>query len=171
MSPINRMLAKHRRAGRPAVGLIENLGSPEVAELMAASGPDWLAIDCEHARITPERLAHMVRGVQSVAATPILARLPDHSVSWCKWALDAGVTALAAPMVDSAAEAQRFVQQSLLPPAGRRSWGGGRAPLHFGDDYLDTINDRLALLAQIESAEGLAAVDEILAVPGLSGIL
>ncbi|HET7560200.1 MAG TPA: aldolase/citrate lyase family protein, partial [Limnochordia bacterium] len=41
----------------------------------------------------------------------------------------------------------------------------------FGDDYLDTINDRLVLLAQIESTEGLAAVDAILAVPGLSGIL
>lgn len=157
--------------GRPCLGLIENLGSPEAAEHLAAAGPDWVGIDCEHARLTPDRLVHAVRAVQSVSDVSALVRLPDHSVAWCKWALDTGALALAVPMTESAEQAERFVSQCLLPPLGKRSWGGGRAVLCHGSSYLADFNETVILLVQIESQPGLDNLDAILAVPHLTGIL
>src|SRR3546814_13327734 len=59
------------------------------------------------------------------------------------------------------------------PPQGIRGVGAALARASSFNripDYLQTANDETCLLVQIETREGLAALDEIAAVDGVDGI-
>ena len=63
-----------------------------------------------------------------------------------------------------------LVAACRYPPHGNRSFGPARGLLYGGADYLDGANSEIVVLAMIETHEGLANVDAILAVDGLDGI-
>ena len=74
-------------------------------------------------------------------------------------------------MVNSRDEAQRALDYSKYPPLGNRSIGGIFGPYGFGTtdwpDYARVANDEIMLIVQIESAQAIQNVDEILSVPGI----
>jgi 2-dehydro-3-deoxyglucarate aldolase/4-hydroxy-2-oxoheptanedioate aldolase len=85
--------------------------------------------------------------------------------------LDAGAHGVMVPMVDSVDDAKRAVRSMQYPPEGRRGSAFGMAH----DDYLpgapvDKIaaaRARNVLIALIETPGGVAAADEIAALPGV----
>src|SRR4029079_6239608 len=70
-------------------------------------------------------------------------------------------------MVESPEQAAAAVAATRYAPSGVRSFGPLRADLGF-DPAVHEAGARL--YAMIETARGLAALDEICAVPGLSGV-
>jgi 4-hydroxy-2-oxoheptanedioate aldolase len=74
-------------------------------------------------------------------------------------------------MVNAREEAQRAVDYSNYPPVGNRSIGGIFGPYGFGttewSDYVTVANDEIMIIVQIESAQALQNLDEILSVPGI----
>jgi 2-keto-3-deoxy-L-rhamnonate aldolase RhmA len=70
-------------------------------------------------------------------------------------------------MVESAEQAAAAVAATRYAPAGVRSFGPLRASL--GHD-IAALEARVSVFVMIETARGLAAVDEICAVPGLTGV-
>jgi 4-hydroxy-2-oxoheptanedioate aldolase len=62
------------------------------------------------------------------------------------------------------------VEAALYPPAGRRSFGPVRVGLRDGPGYFASANARVSVVLMIETAEALAAVDEIAAVPGTDAL-
>jgi 4-hydroxy-2-oxoheptanedioate aldolase len=56
------------------------------------------------------------------------------------------------------------------PPAGTRSFGPTRAAFSAGEDYGSHADEQVLCFAMIETAPGVAHIDEIAAVPGLDGI-
>jgi len=158
--------------GRVAVGTFAALNSPEAVELLAnGTELDFMGTDLQHGGISGRDSAHLIRALQAAdpRVTP-LVRLPNHEKYWIEQSLDAGYVGLIAPITESADQAEALVQRAYFPPVGARSMAGSiRASLY--EDYFDTINDRLLLLPQVESAPGLAHVDEIVGVEGVSGVL
>lgn len=76
-------------------------------------------------------------------------------------------------MVENATQARRVMEATRYPPYGFRGVGSALARAsQFGaiGDYLDTANEQIFLMVQIESARGLAALDDILAIEGVDGI-
>ncbi|SVE07328.1 uncharacterized protein METZ01_LOCUS460182, partial [marine metagenome] len=55
---INHSLKKIR-SGQPTIGCFLGLGSPDVAELLAHSGFDWLVIETEHNGLDSAEIQHM----------------------------------------------------------------------------------------------------------------
>ena len=139
------------------------------AETMAHQGWDSLTIDLQHGINDYATVIPMLQAISTTAVTP-LARLPWLEEGICMKMLDAGCYGLICPMIDSAADAARFVAACRYPPQGRRSFGPIRALLYGGADYPAKANDEIVLLAMIETRGGLASLDEILAVPGLDGV-
>jgi len=82
-------------------------------------------------------------------------------------ALDMGATGVIVPQVHNAGQAQAVVQAAKFPPLGDRSFGGRRAVDRHGRGYAATANDDTTLIVQVESPEGMAAVDQIAAVGGV----
>ncbi|MFP6589581.1 MAG: hypothetical protein VCE12_03565, partial [Candidatus Latescibacterota bacterium] len=80
-------------AGEASIGSWLNLGSPLAAEVMAAAGFPWLAVDTEHTSYDMESVAHMFRAIEARGAVP-LARAWDHDPVTAARLLDAGAWGL-----------------------------------------------------------------------------
>ena len=70
------------------------------------------------------------------------------------------------PLVNSAEEAQAAAQAMRYPPQQGRSLAILAGKMH-GDNYWAEANDELLLAVQIESAEAVENVEEIMAVDGV----
>lgn len=167
-APMNRL--KHRlAAGETLFGCWLGMANPYAAEMAATCGFDWLLIDGEHA---PNDLQSTMAQLAVIEPSPSLpvVRLRDDDPARIKQALDTGAQSLLIPMIESAVQAQACVRATRYPPEGIRGVGSSLARAsRFSaiPDYLTTANDQICLILQIESRAGLAALDDILAIPGI----
>jgi 4-hydroxy-2-oxoheptanedioate aldolase len=157
--------------GEPVLGAWLSLPSVPSARIMARLGFDWLVVDMEHSAQNPVLMGDMVATIADAGTCAPIVRVPTNSVEWFKWALDAGAWGVVVPMVNTREEAQRAVEFSKYPPLGARSIGGAFGPYGFGitdwSDYAQTANDEIIVTVQIESAQALENLEDILSVPGI----
>jgi len=143
-------------------------GNALTAELMAASGMDWVMMEMEHFPYHIPMLADCVRAVERGGSVPF-ARLPACDPVWIKQTLDSGVLGIVLPLVRSADEVRKAVQWSRFPPLGQRPYGGGRVGTVYGTEYLKHANEHVLTMIQIETREALAELDAILDMEGYDG--
>ncbi|WP_435062657.1 HpcH/HpaI aldolase family protein [Halobaculum sp. EA56] len=168
--------------------------APGVAESLALTDADFVVIDTEHTPAGVESVEACVRAVDAAngtasggegdeAADGDGADADGHTypvvrVAWndhvrIKRVLDTGAAGVMAPQVNTAAEAEAFVAAARYPPEGRRGVAGARAS-GYGRDlgaYYDGANDRVATIAQVETAEAVDNAGEVSAVEGLDALL
>jgi 2-keto-3-deoxy-L-rhamnonate aldolase RhmA len=146
------------------------LGSTGVTEIVARAGYDAVMIDLEHGPMDFGEATEMLRALNGFEVAP-LARVPANDPVDLKRILDTGVTGVMVPAVHSVADAERAVAGCRYPPKGHRGLAATvvRATGHgaFWQDYLAAIDRRLTLICQIESPQGLDAVEQIAAVDGV----
>jgi 4-hydroxy-2-oxoheptanedioate aldolase len=146
------------------------LGNPFAAEIVSASGCDWLAIDQQHGYVSDEVMRVMIQAA-GIRGMPVLVRVPWNEPISIGHALDAGAEGVIVPMVSNAGDARRASEASHYPPLGYRSWGPLRAGMaQPGFDAL-AGNAQVICIAMMETAEGVENLEEIIAVPGLDGVL
>lgn len=160
------------KTGEPLYGIFLGLAHPLASEVSGPAGFDWLLIDGEHA---PNDLASTVAQFNALSRhdVDVFVRLRDRDPGHLKQLLDVGVRNFLVPVVDTVEQAEALVSATRYPPEGQRGVGmlGARAT-NFGRDmaYLSSANDDICLLVQIETREGLANMDGILAVEGVDGV-
>lgn len=158
------------RESKPLIGTLVTTASPEVAEVLALAGFDWLFIDLEHGSLS---IQDTQRAIQAVAGRSFtVVRVADATAENVKRVLDTGCDGIIAPHVNTASDARRIVAFIKYPPLGERSVGLGRAQgygLTFAD-YIASANARTVVIVQIEHKDGVANVDEILRVQGIDAI-
>ncbi len=160
-NPIKDQLA----AGHPSIGSWLNLASPLAAEVMAAAGFPWLAVDAEHAGFDLELTIHTFRAIEARGAIP-LARAWDHDPITAGRLLDAGAWGIVFPHVSNPAQAEKLVQSVRYPPQGIRSSGTGRC-VTMAADYRNIANQQILCIPQIEDMEGIENAEAIAAVDGI----
>lgn len=166
--PENRVFARWE-AGEPAIAAWMTTHSLLVAQALASSGADTVIVDMQHGSATLEDMLALVACIEVRGAEPFV-RVPSVDAGLIGRLLDAGVTGIVAPLVESRAQAQALADAMFYPPLGCRSYGPRIPALRHGASYASTANDRLVALAMIETAAGVAALDEIVSVEGLSGL-
>ncbi|MBK1697653.1 HpcH/HpaI aldolase family protein [Rhodovibrio salinarum] len=146
------------------------LGSTAVTEVVARAGYDAVMIDMEHSPVGFGETMELLRALSGFPVAP-LARVPANDPVYLKRILDIGVTGVMVPAVHSVADAERAVAGCHYPPKGRRGLAATvvRATGYgaFWQDYLAEIDNRLTLICQIESPQGLDNVEAIAAVDGV----
>lgn len=163
---------KARGANRAQIGVWVCSGNTTVAEICASSGVDWLLIDGEHTANDLNSIYLQLQAVQKYDATP-LVRPPHSHPDLIKQYLDIGVQNLILPMVNTAEEAELHTKSIQYPPLGVRGVGSALARASRWnriENYLQESRKYLSLFVQIESAEAVNNVEEILAVEGIDGI-
>lgn len=159
-----RVLARERLAGT-----FLNLGSPLTVEMAGCAGFDWLLLDHEHGPGGDETMLHQL---QAAAATPAYAivRIAANEPARFKRALDVGAGGIMVPWINTAAEAQAAVASLRYPPRGIRGVAKMNRACDFGStfaDYYAQSHERLVLMAQIETPEGVANAAAIAAIDGV----
>lgn len=160
-------------SGKATVGTWLQLPCPDLAEMLGASGYDWVAVDMEHGSFTRTGLADLFRAIEAGGALPFV-RLPEADMRPIKAALDSGARGLIFPMIESREQLDRAISWSLYPDSGgTRGVGFCRANL-FGaefDPYREGPARDLLLIAQIEHICAVEGIDAILSHPRLDGIM
>ena len=160
-------------ADEPLLGGWLSVPHPMVAELLAGSGFDFLCVDAEHAPVSVETTANLLRAVDAApGGTETMVRVGGHDPVELKRTLDLDPDALLVPMVDTAEEAEAVVDATRYPPAGSRGVGLARAT-DYGrdlDGYVASAADRFARFVQIESEEAVGNAANIAAVDGIDGV-
>jgi 2-keto-3-deoxy-L-rhamnonate aldolase RhmA len=166
-TPLQRAAA----GGRAAYGFFTVTGESELVEAFAVVGADFTVLDMEAAPMAKRDLVHCLQALNGSACSG-LVRVPWLETHYIEHALDLGAHGVVVPKVDSADQAGAAVAAAFYAPLGRRGINPVRASAYFTalERYLATANELTTLLLQIESGAAVEAVDEIAAVPGVSGL-
>ncbi len=137
---------------------------------MAAAGWDSITVDLQHGTADYADLLMLLPIIEASGAAS-LVRVPWLDEAMLMRVLDAGALGVIAPMIETAEQARRLVAACRYPPAGARSFGPVRARLSWPEAYATgSTNASVLVMAMIETRRAVDALDEIIAVPGLSGI-
>jgi amino acid transporter len=166
MEPVVSRLAAALR--RPEGALSPWIVTPDrhLVDALARTRFDAVTFDLQHGGFDIDTAA-LCAAAAALAGKPALARVALNDFAGAARLVDAGVAAIIAPMIDNAAQAAALVEAIKYPPVGRRSWGPGLATALLGApgaDYFAKANASTLAFAMIETREGYAALDAILAI-------
>jgi 4-hydroxy-2-oxoheptanedioate aldolase len=166
-------LAERLRAGETLLASWHAIPEPLVVETVARAGFDVVVLDMQHGYFSRDSILRSV-GAAVLAGKPAIVRVPVGGFGVASWALDAGAEAVIAPMVNTTADARAFVEVMKYPPVGGRSWGPTRAMTLRGEKdaraFLAAANSSTLSIAMIETRTALAALDDIVALPGIDSV-
>jgi 2-keto-3-deoxy-L-rhamnonate aldolase RhmA len=159
------------RAGEPTYGSWVMIGNLAVAEILAAVGFDWIAVDMEHTSIDYRTLQELLCGIERCGAAGFV-RIEDNNPVAVKRVLDCGARGIIVPQVNSREQAERAVAAAKYPPMGIRGVALGRASEYGASfqEYFESFNDEVVVMAQIEHVQAVERIESILSVEGLDGV-
>lgn len=158
-------LKRRWQLGEPAFGAWCSSGSPVIAEVLALESFDYICFDIQHGLMGYDGFLSCLQAVARTGTTP-LARVPANEVAWIGKVIDAGAQGVIIPMINTAEDARRAVANTRLYPLGHRSFGPIRIGQALGRDPVK-LNEEVACIVMIETAEGVANAAEICRVPGV----
>src|SRR3954453_8095410 len=107
------------KAGKPLIGSYVTFSSPEVVELFAHAGMDYVIIDLQHSSPDWQTLAHMLRAADAGGASPVV-RMYTHEPSVILKVLELGAEGISLPGVQGAADIRAAADAIYYPPLGHR---------------------------------------------------
>lgn len=157
--------------GETAIGVMAfEFFTPGLAPVLAAAGAEFVLLDMEHSGAGIETIKAQVGFARAAGIVP-MARVPFGLHHLIAPILDVGVMGIMAPIVESRAQAEEIANACRYRPLGRRGLGFGIGHDRYtgGDaaQKMAAANEAILTIALIESAKGVAAAAEILAVPGI----
>jgi len=147
--------------------------TPGIGYILKNGGCDYAFLDMEHSGFDVATLKTTLRFFEA-ADLPVFVRPGGKDYYAMARALDVGAEGLILPMVGSAEEARGIVEMTKYEPDGARGVALSIAHDRYkpGDvlEKLDGANARTTIFPLIETADGIANVEEIAAVDGVDGL-
>ncbi|MCK5551387.1 MAG: hypothetical protein KAI41_12710, partial [Hyphomicrobiaceae bacterium] len=121
--------------------------------------------------ISLESVEHLIMAAQAAGLTPIV-RPPSRKPEEIHQVMDLGAMGVQVPHVITADDARAAVAAVKYHPQGTRTMAAGIRAQGYGlsmssDDYIETANRETLVCVQLEDAEAIENVDEILKVEGI----
>ena len=110
----------------PFVGAFQMISDPIVTEQYGKLGFGAVLIDQQHGLLDERTAFECVQRLEKFPSCFPIIRVCDNSTALISRALDAGATGILAPMINTADQARKLVEQCRYPPRGVRSWGPTR---------------------------------------------
>lgn len=161
------------RTRKPVAGCWLSIGHPASAELLAGVGYDFAVLDGEHTEMTLEALATVLRAVEAAGTDTVpIVRVASNDPTEIKRVLDLGPVGVMVPAVETVEEAERAVEACIYPPHGRRGVAGYRAADYGAnlETYMESANEEILSIVQIESKTGVQNAEDIAAVEGVDAL-
>lgn len=165
-NPIRSALAR----GELLRGPFQLFSDRAVTEILLGAGFDFVLVDAEHRALNAETVEDIVRTAQGLGKSAMV-RVPMIARGPIQYILDSGADAILVPLVNSRAQAEEAVSLCRYPPAGTRGLNAGTRAAAWGTTdpggYAARANQQTVVAVQIETRQGLEAVEEIAAVDGV----
>ena len=157
--------------GSKVYGITFTFSAPSLAEMAGYAGFDVLHLDMEHGVFDWNAVEDMCRAAEIHGMT-CTARIPNTETDTILRAFDRGLMGILCPHVDDAEQAERIAKASRFGPQGERSFGTSRGREYgmaglASPDYMASFNEQVTVAAQIETANAVETIDEILEVEGI----
>ncbi|CAH0290719.1 2-dehydro-3,6-dideoxy-6-sulfogluconate aldolase [Arthrobacter sp. Bi83] len=135
---------------------------PAVVDTLAAEGFGWICVDGQHGGPETHEMQPLIEAAH-LFSVPSIVRVPGHDMGIIGRILDAGAGAIIFPTVENAASAASLIAACRFPPRGNRSYGPTRRSPRYPKPATGNPQDDTLCILMIETAAGLANLDEILA--------
>jgi len=148
--------------------------SPLWPGILASVGMDFVFVDTEHTALGRETVGAVCHSYKGVGVAPVV-RIPSPDPFQATMVIDGGATGVIAPYIESAEQVLQLVGAVKYKPLkGERLTkflnGEGIIEPELLN-YLEKQNEGNVLVVNIESTPALEALDDILSVDGLDGVL
>ena len=160
------------RSGRALIGSYVTFASPEIVELFAHAGMDYVIIDLQHASPDWQTMAHMLRAADAGGVSSIV-RMHAHDPALILKILELGAEGICLAGVTGAPDVRAAVDAMYYPPLGHRGScghtrvGGYNAQRSDFPEHVRRQNERVVLWTIVEHPNAIRQVGEIAAVrPG-----
>ena len=168
----NPIKAKLKR-GEPVIGILNNIQHPEIIEVMALAGIDFVILDAEHTTLSPETAVQMYRACELRGVTAI-TRIGENTQQVIQKFMDAGSMGVFMPLINTKEDAQRAVDSVKYPPIGKRGLAGSRAAdyamaMPLGE-YIQMANEETMVIIQIETTDSYKNFSEIISLEHVDGV-
>lgn len=159
------------QGGGVALGVSLMFPCPQLVEMLAYAGFDWLLIDCEHGSVGLADVEVMAMAADASGITAI-GRPRSNSAADIQSMLDRGVKGVQIPHINTRADAERAVAAVKFGPGAGRGLAAGTRPDRWGlggrmPDFAKQSNEQSLVCVQIEHQEAVENIDEILTVDGI----
>jgi 2-dehydro-3-deoxyglucarate aldolase/4-hydroxy-2-oxoheptanedioate aldolase len=160
------------RRGQVCLGTSITFSDPTVTEALC-NVLDFVWIDMEHCPLSLEAVQGHVMATKG-ADTAALVRVAWNDPVLIKPVLDLGAAGVIVPFIRTADDARRAVEACRYPPEGIRGYGP-RRPSNYarmgGRDFCEAANASVLVNVQIEHADAVRNIEEIVAVGGLTSVV
>ena len=168
-------LKKSLKSGDIKIGImLSEMYVPNVTRILAKCGYDFVLVDCEHGYFDMTQVANLI-SVARGAGIPVLIRVTQPSRTCVTKYLDMGADGILLSDVAGTEEAKRLVDICKYAPEGKRGLSTFRAHTDYSkgklSDVMQTANDSIIVVCQIESPEAVEAIDGITGIEGIDGVL
>jgi 4-hydroxy-2-oxoheptanedioate aldolase len=154
---------------RVVVGTFSKSSDPAFIEIIGHSGFDFVVLDLEHGPNSVQSLQNLIRAATVTDLLPIV-RVREQNPSLISQVLDVGAGGIQVPNISGKGDAQGVVQASRFAPQGMRGVCRFVRAADYSSldryDYFARANTTLIVL-QLEGAEALRNIRDILTVPGV----
>src|ERR1700694_3068193 len=170
-NPVKEKLARGEGGASMTALLVSSI---EILRIAKSAGFDSLYVDLEHSSFSMET-TNQICVMALEAGVPAFVRVRANTPEYISRVLDGGALGVIAPGVRSAEEARAVVAAAKYPPLGSRGLAPRLAHLQYrtfpAAAALPARNEAIMVIVQFESAAALAAMEEIVAVPGVDMVL
>ncbi len=161
-------LLQQAKNGEDAYGIYLSIPNPTMVEICKFAGFDYVRLDLEHSLYSPSEIRECLRTAHTLEL-PAWVRVG--SLNNITALLDMGATGIIVPDIKDSEQVKQAVEMVKYAPVGARGMLPCGRTLRFGLDpivpTMETANDEVCLVVQIESRCALEHIDEIVSVEGL----
>jgi 2-keto-3-deoxy-L-rhamnonate aldolase RhmA len=162
------------RGGRRLYGTAVASCSPLWPPAVKRAGADFVFIDTEHTPLDRGTVAQMCLAYSALGLPPLVRPPSPDPYEACQ-VLDAGAAGVLAPYIEDPEQVSKLVGATKMRPLkGERLEEALKDRSRLGpelDRYLENRNRDNFLMINVESLPALERLDQILAVPGLDGVI
>ena len=156
--------------GETTIGAFTNLPSPELVELMAIGGMDFVLFDCEHSQMNPQAV-YPLQLAAEVHGLPTLARVGENDRQVQLKYLELGIGGVLVPQTNTLESARRAVEGLRYAPRGTRGYAGARvmewSVRGSPPKLMQEASEYVFTMVQFEHIDALNDLEPVLALPEL----
>ena len=162
------------QAGQLLMGtMLADIRQPSIMQILKNAGFDFVIIDNEHGAFGIESIADLSRMARILGLTPVV-RVPDLAYPYVAQSLDAGAQGIMLPRVTHPDQVRQVLDIMKYPPMGKRGTAMSRGQTDFRAgplmENMAYANSQSLLMIQIETAESLQHLDEIVQIEGVDSL-